>query len=56
MVHGIGLCDEWPAIRYPNDGGERSGTFQNGSITTLNTSSQLHIGLSSSFFETGLNK
>ena len=28
MLHGIGLCDEWPAIRYPTDGGERSGTFQ----------------------------
>ena len=28
MVHGIGLCDEWPAIRYPTDGGERNGTFQ----------------------------
>ena len=27
MVHRIGLCDEWPAIRYPTDGGERSGTF-----------------------------
>ena len=27
MVHGIGMCDEWPAIRYPNDGGDRSGTF-----------------------------
>ena len=27
MVHGIGMCDEWPAIRYPTDGGERGGTF-----------------------------
>ena len=27
MVHGIGMCDEWPAIRYPTDGGEREGTF-----------------------------
>ncbi len=27
MVHGIGMCDEWPAIRYPTDGGDRSGTF-----------------------------
>ena len=28
MVHGIGLCDEWPSIRYPTDGGERSGFFE----------------------------
>ena len=27
MVHGIGMCDEWPAIRYPTDGGERGGNF-----------------------------
>ncbi len=34
MVHGIGMCDEWPAIRYPTDGGERSGIFlQNMTIT-----------------------
>ena len=27
MVHGIGLCDEWPSIRYPTDGGDKSGRF-----------------------------
>ena len=35
MVHGIGLCDEWPAIRYPTDGGERSGTFQKNMTITV---------------------
>jgi len=35
MVHGIGLCDEWPAIRYPTDGGERSGTFQRNMTITV---------------------
>ena len=35
MVHGIGLCDEWPAIRYPKDGGERSGTFQKNMTITV---------------------
>ena len=35
MVHGIGLCDEWPAIRYPSDGGDRSGTFQKNMTITL---------------------
>ena len=35
MLHGIGLCDEWPAIRYPTDGGERSGTFQKNMTITL---------------------
>ena len=34
MVHGIGLCDEWPMIRYPTDGGQREGYFkQNMTIT-----------------------
>ena len=28
MVHGIGLCDEWPMIRYPTDGGQREGHFE----------------------------
>ena len=28
MVHGIGLCDEWPMIRYPTDGGQREGSFE----------------------------
>ncbi|MAJ66275.1 MAG: aminopeptidase P family protein [Candidatus Pelagibacterales bacterium] len=35
MVHGIGLCDEWPAIRYPGDGGERSGTFEKNMTITV---------------------
>jgi len=35
MVHGIGLCDEWPAIRYPTDGGERSGIFQKNMTITI---------------------
>ena len=35
MLHGIGLCDEWPAIRYPTDGGESSGTFQKNMTITL---------------------
>jgi len=35
MVHGIGLCDEWPAIRYPTDGGERRGTFQKNMTITI---------------------
>ncbi len=35
MVHGIGLCDEWPAIRYPTDGGERSGAFEKNMTITI---------------------
>ncbi len=35
MVHGIGLCDEWPAIRYPTDRGEREGTFQKNMTITI---------------------
>jgi Xaa-Pro aminopeptidase len=35
MVHGIGLCDEWPAIRYPTDGGEKNGTFQKNMTITV---------------------
>ena len=35
MVHGVGLCDEWPAIRYPTDGGERSGTFETNMTITV---------------------
>ena len=35
MVHGIGLCDEWPAIRYPTDGGERSGIFKKNMTITV---------------------
>ena len=35
MVHGIGLCDEWPAIRYPDDGGERTGVFKKNMTITV---------------------
>ena len=35
MVHGIGLCDEWPAIRYPTDGGECGGIFQKNMTITV---------------------
>jgi len=35
MVHGIGLCDEWPQIRYPTDGGEEGGTFEKNMTITL---------------------
>ena len=35
MVHGIGLCDEWPAIRYPTDGGDRSGVFEKNMTITV---------------------
>ena len=35
MVHGIGLCDEWPAIRYPKDGGEKSGFFYKNMTITV---------------------
>jgi len=28
MAHGIGLCDEWPMIKYPTDGGQREGHFE----------------------------
>ena len=35
MVHGIGLCDEWPQIRYPGDGGEEGGTFEKNMTITL---------------------
>jgi len=35
MVHGIGLCDEWPAIRYPTDGGDRSGIFKENMTITI---------------------
>ena len=35
MVHGIGLCDEWPAIRYPTDGGERGGIFEKNMTITV---------------------
>jgi Xaa-Pro aminopeptidase len=35
MVHGIGLCDEWPAIRYPTDGGEKNGSFEKNMTITV---------------------
>jgi Xaa-Pro aminopeptidase len=35
MVHGIGLCDEWPAIRYPKDGGEQKGIFRENMTITV---------------------
>tara|TARA_X000001036_G_scaffold120577_1_gene114105 strand:- start:459 stop:1694 length:1236 start_codon:yes stop_codon:yes gene_type:complete len=35
MVHGIGLCDEWPQIKYPTDGGEQGGSFEKNMTITL---------------------
>ncbi len=35
MVHGIGLCDEWPQIKYPTDGGEQGGCFEKNMTITL---------------------
>ena len=35
MLHGIGMCDEWPAIRYPTDGGQRNGCFEKNMTITL---------------------
>ena len=35
MLHGIGMCDEWPAIRYPKDGGQRNGYFEKNMTITL---------------------
>jgi Xaa-Pro aminopeptidase len=35
MVHGIGLCDEWPMIKYPTDGGQQSGQFENDMTVTV---------------------
>ena len=37
MVHGIGLCDEWPMIRYPTDGGQRKGSFEKNMTITVET-------------------
>ena len=37
MVHGIGLCDEWPMIRYPTDGGQREGCFEKNMTITVET-------------------
>jgi len=35
MVHGIGLCDEWPFIRYPTDGGQKVGCFEENMTITV---------------------
>ena len=35
MVHGIGLCDEWPQIKYPTDGGEQGGSFEQNMTLTV---------------------
>ena len=37
IVHGIGLCDEWPQIKYPTDGGQREGCFEKNMTITLET-------------------
>ena len=37
MVHGIGLCDEWPMIRYPTDGGQKKGCFEKNMTITVET-------------------
>ena len=37
MVHGIGLCDEWPQIKYQNDGGQREGYFEKNMTITVET-------------------
>ena len=37
MVHGIGLCDEWPMIKYPTDGGQREGYFEKNMTITVET-------------------
>ncbi len=35
MIHGIGLCDEWPQIKYPTDGGQREGFFEKNMTITV---------------------
>jgi Xaa-Pro aminopeptidase len=35
MVHGIGLCDEWPMIKYLADGGHQSGRFEKNMTITV---------------------
>ena len=37
VVHGIGLCDEWPQIKYPTDGGQREGYFEKNMAITVET-------------------
>ena len=35
MVHGIGLCDEWPMIKYPTDAGQQSGQLEKNMTVTV---------------------
>ena len=35
MVHGIGLCDEWPLIKYPTDGDQQGGQFEKDMTVTV---------------------
>ena len=35
MLHGFCLCDEWPQIKYPTDGGQRDGYFEKNMTITL---------------------
>ena len=37
MIHGIGLCDEWPQIKYPTDGGQIEGYFEKNMTITVET-------------------
>ena len=37
MAHGIGLCDEWPFIKYPADGGQRDGYFRKNMTIAVET-------------------
>ena len=35
IAHGIGLCDEWPIIKHPTDGGQREGHFEKNMTITI---------------------
>ena len=37
MIHGIGLCDEWPQLKYPTDGGQKEGYFERNMTITVET-------------------
>ncbi|MFL2893975.1 MAG: M24 family metallopeptidase [Candidatus Pelagibacter sp.] len=37
VIHGIGLCDEWPQIKYPTDGGQKEGYFEKNMTITVET-------------------
>ena len=37
MIHGIGLCDEWPQLKYPTDGGQKEGYFEKNMTITVET-------------------